>query len=76
MKHADPIQSVLDRNLPRPIAYRVSAELIATRKQAVAYLDDIGLTFGPVAVQELLRENFAYTQAEAERVYTEWLADV
>ena len=76
MKHTDPIQSVLDRNLPRAVAYRVATELIATRKQAIVYLDDIGLTFGPATAQELLRENFAYTQAEAERVYAEWLADV
>ena len=71
-----PFQATLDHNLPRDIAYRVATELIATRKQAIVYLDDIGLTFGPVTVQELLRENFAYTQAEAERVYAEWLADV
>ena len=71
-----PFQATLDRNLPRPIAYRVSAELIATRKQAIVYLDDIGPTYYRSAAIELLRENFAYTQAEAERVYAEWLADV
>ena len=71
-----PFQATLDRNLPRSVAYRVSAELIATRKQAIVYLDDIGLAFGRSTAIELLRENFAYTQAEAERVYAEWLADV
>ena len=71
-----PFQATLDRNLPRPIAYRVATELIATRKQAIVYLDDIGPTYYRAAAVELLRENFAYTQAEAERVYTEWLADV
>ena len=69
-------QSVLDRSLPRAVAYRVATELIATRKQAIEYLDDIGPTYYRAAAIELLRENFAYTQAEAERVYTEWLADV
>ena len=70
------LQQIIDAGINRDTALRVNSQIIATRKQAIAYLDDIDHSTTRHTAVYLLIESFAYTASEAERVYSEWLEDV
>lgn len=68
--------SVLDKGGNRSASINVNAALIATRKQAIALLNDFDPCVTKAQAVETLIEAFGYTNSEAERLYSEWLEDV